>query len=97
MIENNYWLIGYLAALLTTFSLIPQIIRVCRLKESGDISLWTTSALSIGVLLWVVQGIVIGDLSAILLNGVSLVLSVLMVCRVIQYRCGGNIQMILQG
>ena len=34
MIDNNYSLIGYLAALLTTFSGIPQIIRVYRLKES---------------------------------------------------------------
>jgi uncharacterized protein with PQ loop repeat len=51
MIENTYSLIGYLAALLTTFSLIPQIIRVYRLKESRDISLWTVSALSAGILL----------------------------------------------
>ena len=31
---------GYIAALLTTFSSIPQIIRVYRLKESRDIGVF---------------------------------------------------------
>jgi MtN3 and saliva related transmembrane protein len=86
MIENNYSLIGYLAALLTTFSVIPQIIRVYRLKESRDISLWTVSSLSAGILLWLIHGIVIGDLPVILANGVSLGLSVLMIYLVVKYR-----------
>ena len=78
--------IGYIAALLTAFSSIPQIIRVYRLKESRDLSLWTVSSLSAGVLLWVVHGIVIGDLPVILANGVSLGLSSLMLGLVVKYR-----------
>jgi MtN3 and saliva related transmembrane protein len=86
MIENTYSLIGYLAALLTTFSVIPQIIRVYRLKESRDISLWTVPSLSAGILLWVIHGIVIGDVPVILANGVSFGLSVLMIYLVVKYR-----------
>ena len=86
MVENNYSLIGYLAALLTTFSVIPQIIRVYRLKESRDISLWTVSSLSAGILLWFIHGIVIGDLPVIIANGVSFGLSVLMIYLVVKYR-----------
>jgi len=86
MIENTYSLIGYLAALLTTFSVIPQIIRVYRLKESRDISLWTVSSLSAGILLWVIHGIVIRDLPVILANCVSFGLSVLMIYLVVKYR-----------
>jgi MtN3 and saliva related transmembrane protein len=78
--------IGYIAALLTTFSIIPQIIRVIKLKESRDISLWTISSLSAGILLWLIHGIIIGDLPVILANGVSLGLSVLMLCLVVKYR-----------
>jgi hypothetical protein len=37
---HGFGAIGYIAALLTTFSSIPQIIRVIKLKESRDISLW---------------------------------------------------------
>jgi len=84
--DHGLGAIGYIAALLTTFSSVPQIIRVCRLKESRDISLWTTSALSAGILLWFIHGIVIGDLPVILANGVSLVLSALMMFLVVKYR-----------
>jgi MtN3 and saliva related transmembrane protein len=84
--EHGFGAVGYLAAILTTFSIIPQIIRVYRLKESRDISLWTISSLSAGILLWFIHGIVIGDLPVILANGVSLLLSVLMLWLVIKYR-----------
>jgi len=62
--------IGYKAALLTTFSSIPQIIRVYKMKESRGLSLWIVSYLSAGVLLWVVHGIISTDLPVILANGV---------------------------
>jgi len=76
--DHGFGMIGYMAALLTTFSSIPQIVRVCRLKESRDISLWTTSALSAGILLWFIHGLLIGDLPVIFANGFSWGLSVLM-------------------
>jgi hypothetical protein len=31
--KNDFVLIGYLAALRTTFSVIPQVVRICRMKE----------------------------------------------------------------
>jgi MtN3 and saliva related transmembrane protein len=84
--DHGFGAIGYISALMTTFSSIPQIIRVYRLKESRDISLWTISSLSAGILLWVIHGIAIGDLPVILANGVSFGLSVLMICLMIKYR-----------
>jgi MtN3 and saliva related transmembrane protein len=84
--DHSFGAIGYFAALLTTLSSIPQIIRVYRLKESRDISLWTVSSLSAGILLWLIHGIVIGDLPVILANGASLGLSVLMLGLVVKYR-----------
>jgi MtN3 and saliva related transmembrane protein len=48
--------------------------------------MWTTSALFIGILLWFIHGIVIGDLPVILANGVSLGLSALMLWLVVKYR-----------
>lgn len=84
--DHGYGVFGYIAALLTTFSSIPQILRVYRLKESRDISLWTISSLSAGVLLWVVHGIMIGDQPVILANAVSLCLSISLICLVVKYR-----------
>ena len=84
--DHGFGAIGYLAALLTTFSSIPQILRVHRLKESRDISLWTLSALFAGILLWFIHGIVIEDLPVILANGVSLCLSLMLICLVVKYK-----------
>ena len=84
--DYGFGFVGYLAALFTTFSSIPQIIRLYRLKESIDISLLTTSSLSAGVLLWMIHGIFIGDLPVIMANGISMVLSALMFCLVLKYR-----------
>jgi len=75
---------GYLAALLTTFSSIPQIIRVYKMKESKGLSLWTVSSLSAGVLLWVVHGIISTDLPVILANSVFLLLTALTCCFVLK-------------
>jgi MtN3 and saliva related transmembrane protein len=69
--DHNFGLVGYIPVLLTTFSSVPQIIRVYRLKESRDISLWTISSLSAGVLLWVIHGIIIADLPFIFAKEVS--------------------------
>jgi len=84
--DHGFGVIGYIAALFTTFSSIPQIIRVCRLRESRNLSLWTTSALAIGIFLWFIHGIVIADLPVILANGVSLGLSILLLGLVVKYR-----------
>jgi len=84
--HNEISYIGYLAALLTTFSSIPQILRVYRLKESRDISLWTVSSLSAGIFLWFIHGLIIGDLPVIIANAVSLCLSILLIFLVVKYR-----------
>lgn len=84
--RNGYAYIGYLAALLTTFSGIPQIIRVLKLKESKDISLWTASLLSAGILFWLIHGIIIKDMPLILSNGVSLLFSTITICVILKYR-----------
>jgi MtN3 and saliva related transmembrane protein len=79
-------MIGYIAAFLTTFSGIPQIIRLVRLKESRDISLLTTMFLCLGVLLWLVYGIIIRDMPLIAANSISLCLSGTMFFLVLKYR-----------
>ena len=85
--DHGFGMIGYMAALLTTFSSIPQIVRVCRLKESRDISLWTVYPLyPQGVLLWAALEIISAYLLVIIANVVSLCLSVMLICLVVRYR-----------
>ncbi len=82
---NNH-MIGFIAAFLTTFSGIPQIIRLLRLKESRDISLVTTLFLGLGVLLWLIYGITIGDVPLMAANSISLCLSGTTLFLVLKYR-----------
>ena len=67
-------LIGLIAGALTTVSLLPQLLKTIKLKETKDISLSWCVILFTGVSLWVVYGILISDLAVLLANGISLIL-----------------------
>ena len=47
-------IIGYLAASLTMFGFIPQIIKSLKTKSTGDISLFGLYQLALGIILWLV-------------------------------------------
>ncbi len=84
--EEGYIFIGYIAAILTTFSGVPQIIRILKLKESRDISLWAASLLSTGILLWLIHGLMIWDVPLILSNSISFIFSTATLYVIIKYR-----------
>lgn len=64
-------IIGIVAALLTTFGFVPQIIKMRRTKSVKDVSLTTMLQLTAGVTLWVVYGIYRGDSIIIAANAVT--------------------------
>jgi MtN3 and saliva related transmembrane protein len=64
--------IGYLAAILTTVSFLPQVLRVVVTKKTRDISRNMYIVLSIGVFLWLVYGFMKSDLPIILANLLTL-------------------------
>jgi len=63
--------LGLLAGFLTTFSMVPQIVRVFRLKSAREISTSFTVLLLAGMLLWLAYGVVGGLLSVIVWNTVA--------------------------
>jgi len=67
--------LGLLAGLLSTFALVPQIIRVYRLKSAREISILFNSFLMAGVILWLVYGILKGLPSLIIWNAISIILN----------------------
>lgn len=66
-------LIGLIAALLTTTSLLPQLIKSWRMKETRDISLLMYIFMGIGLFLWLVYGFFIDNLPIMVANSVSFV------------------------
>ena len=67
--------LGLVAGCMTTGSLIPQLLRAYRSRSVKDISLRMYLMLSTGIFLWMVYGILIGSISVIAANLVSLGLS----------------------
>ena len=65
--------IGLIAGTLTTASLLPQVIKTIRIKETRDISISMYIILATGMLLWVIYGALIDALPIILANTFSLI------------------------
>lgn len=63
--------LGFAAALLTTAANIPQAIKVIRTRSTKSLSAATYTMLFIGMVIWVVYGIMREDLPLIVANGIS--------------------------
>ena len=68
-------MIGSIAAILTTFAFLPQVVRLVKTKDTESIALGMYVMQVIGIALWLAHGLHIGDLPLILANSVSFLLS----------------------
>jgi MtN3 and saliva related transmembrane protein len=66
-------IIGLVAALFTTVSLLPQLIKVYKTKSTKDISTGMFTLFGAGVLLWFVYGIFVNDLPIIVANSLAFI------------------------
>ena len=67
------WL-GFIAGALVTCSLIPQLIRVFKLRSAREISLLFNVLLLLGLVAWLAYGIVFSLTPVILWNAIGMVL-----------------------
>lgn len=70
MIES----IGFLAAIFTTFSSLPQAIKIYKTKNTHDLAFLYFFMLCVGVLLWLIYGIGIDNKPVYIANGITLCL-----------------------
>jgi MtN3 and saliva related transmembrane protein len=66
--------IGLVAAACTTAAYLPQLRKAWTTGQTDDLSLKTLLLLACGVGLWVVYGVMQGDIVIILANGISFAL-----------------------
>lgn len=78
--------IGIAAAILTTAAFAPQAIQAWRTRSTRDVSLTMFLLMVSGILLWLVYGILIGDLPLILANAVTLLLAGAILVAKIRFR-----------
>jgi len=74
MIDPSHEIIGIIAASITTSGFIPQVYKIYKEKNAKGVSLTMYLILFVGVLLWLVYGILIGSLSIIIANSVTALL-----------------------
>lgn len=77
--------IGFMAALLTTGSFLPQVVRIWRSRETRAISLAMYAVFSSGVALWLLYGLLVGSWPVVLANAVTLVLALSILLMKIRY------------
>ena len=68
-------LLGGLAGFLTTAAFIPQVWKTWKSKSAADLSLVMFFVFSLGVLCWLVYGIMIAQAPVIFWNDITLVLA----------------------
>ena len=78
--------IGFFAAFCTTIAFLPQAIKVFKSKSTKDISLYMFIIFTIGVLSWLIYGIIINDMPIMLANAVTLILSFFILIYKIKYK-----------
>jgi MtN3 and saliva related transmembrane protein len=77
--------IGSTAAVCTTVSFVPQLVRVWQRKSARDISLTMFLLFSFGVACWLVYGLGIGSTPIVAANVVTLALALAILALKIRY------------
>jgi MtN3 and saliva related transmembrane protein len=67
--------LGYIAATLTTASFVPQAVLTLRTRNVAGISLGMYGAFTLGVALWLLYGIAIGEWPIIIANAFTVALA----------------------
>jgi MtN3 and saliva related transmembrane protein len=78
--------VGYLAAVLTTCSFVPQAWHTFRTRDVSGISLGMYSVFACGVALWLVYGLLLAAWPIVAANGVTLALALVILGMKLRYR-----------
>ncbi len=77
--------LGFVAGALVTCSLIPQLIRVFRLRSAREISMLFTTLLLLGLILWLTYGVFFRLIPVILWNAVGIILAAVLLYAKLKY------------
>jgi len=78
-------IIGSIGAVLTTVCWLPQAIKLIRDKETRAISLSSTAAFTLGMLLWLVYGVALADWPLISSSAITLALMLVILSQKLRH------------
>lgn len=68
-------ILGFMAASLTTFAFLPQVVQVWRSRSTKDISLPMLVTFIAGITLWLIYGLMVNAAPIYLANAITLILN----------------------
>jgi len=77
--------LGLVAGALVTCSMIPQLIRVYKLRSAREISILFTTLLLIGMICWLTYGVCLELIPVILWNAIGAILVSLLIYLTLKY------------
>ena len=86
MTDTFWYIIGVMAACLTMFGFVPQIVKILKTKQARDISFIMLMQSSIGVFLWILYGMHIGDPIVFYANAVTLTILIIVIILYFKYK-----------
>jgi len=78
-------LLGIIAGTLTTVSFLPQLVKIVKNKSAKDVSFLMFLIFTLGILLWLVYGILTLTLAIIIANSVTIILALSILILKIKY------------
>jgi len=81
-----YELLGFIAAIITTASFVPQVYKTWKSKSVESLSLTMYIAFFIGIVLWLIYGIHLNSLPMILANSITSLLALLLIIFKFRYK-----------
>ncbi len=84
MTALHTWL-GYAAGTLTTIAFLPQVLHVWQTKRAEDLHIGTLVSFTVGVVLWLVYGLVTHQRPVIVANAVTLALQAAIIFLKLRY------------
>ncbi len=79
-------LLGFIAGTLTTVSFVPQVHKAWRTRRCDDLSYGMLVTFGLGVVLWLIYGLLVRAAPIIVANAVTLALIAMLVVMKSRYR-----------
>jgi MtN3 and saliva related transmembrane protein len=78
--------VGLIAALFTTLSLLPQLIKIYKTKSTRDISTGMFTLFCGGVFLWFIYGVLVNDFPIIIANSLAFIQALVILFFKVKYK-----------
>lgn len=85
MTDYVVFLIGISATIFSLWSTVPQISKSLRTKKTDDVSKWLIISLIVGLSLWMIYGILKGDIVIASANAIGVTLNIILFSLKIKY------------